>query len=147
MAGRMGAIPAVTALALALLLGPLGCGGGAEGRAADAGALEPAELEALLGAGEGIVVLDVRSPEEFERGHVPGARLLPHRELPDRVHELAGHRDATVVVYCERGGRASAAARVLREAGFRDVRELAGHMARWRREGRPLEGPGGPPGR
>lgn len=132
--GALGA--ALLGLALAGGVAACGAGGGAEGIAA----VEPDELEALLESGEGPLLLDVRRPEEFARGHVPGARLIPHDELPDRLDELGAARDGPVVVYCERGGRASAAARVLREAGFRDVRELAGHMARWRREGRPLEG-------
>ena len=132
------AVGALGAALLGLVLAGIvaACGGGAGGVAA----VEPDELEAVLGSGGAPLLLDVRSPEEFDRGHVPGARLIPHDELPDRLAELEAARDGPVVVYCERGGRASAAARVLREAGFRDVRELAGHMARWRREGRPVEG-------
>ncbi len=131
----------VPVLALALALSLAGCGGEAGGRGAQAAAaVGPDELEALVESGADLLLLDVRTREEFDRGHLPGARLLPHDELAARLGELEEARDEPVVVYCERGGRASAAARVLREAGFRDVRELSGHMARWRREGRRIEG-------
>lgn len=99
--------------------------------------------EALLQALEGAdppLVLDVRTPGEYARGHVPGARNIPHTEVVDRLGELALERERPVVVYCERGGRAALAEAALRQAGFR-VQHLAGDMAAWRAAGRPVEGP------
>ena len=56
------------------------------------------------------LVLDVRSQEEFQEGHVPGAINVPHDELASRLSELSGGTQRPVVVYCERGGRAGMAA-------------------------------------
>jgi rhodanese-related sulfurtransferase len=99
------------------------------------------QLEARLEAGESPLLLDVRTPEEFAAGRVPGAVNIPHTELPARLGELRpGAREREVVVYCERGGRAETAEAVLRTAGFSNVRHLEGDMRAWRNEQRPCEG-------
>lgn len=101
--------------------------------------IAPAELAAQIEAGDAPTVLDVRTPEEFASGHVPGAINIPHDELAGRLDELAFARDSEIVVHCEGGGRASRAEAVLVEAGFSDVRDLDGHMQAWREGGYPVE--------
>jgi phage shock protein E len=101
--------------------------------------MSPEELAARIEAGDAPTVLDVRTPEEFAAGHLPGAINIPHDELAGRLDELDFARDSEVVVHCERGGRASAAEAVLVEAGFSDVRDLDGHMRAWREGGYPIE--------
>ena len=103
-------------------------------------ALAPSEVTERTGA-DGALLLDVRTDEEWQQGHVPGARQVPIQELPERMGELEAWRDRGVVVYCESGRRAAKAADLLREAGFSDVSLLDGSMARWRAEGRPVETP------
>lgn len=99
------------------------------------------QLAARLAAGEAPLVLDVRTPEEFAAGRVPGAVNIPHTELSTRLGELGPEaRQREVVVYCESGGRAGMAKAALREAGFSNVRSLEGDMRAWRREQRPCEG-------
>jgi rhodanese-related sulfurtransferase len=98
--------------------------------------LPPAELAALLQRDEPPLLLDVRTPDEFAAGHVPGATHLPVQELAARLDELAAYRARGVVTYCEAGPRAEQAAALLRESGFAEVRVLAGSMRRWREEGR-----------
>lgn len=130
---RARAFASLAALA-SLAVGAVACG------AANAGGdAEPAELQARIEAGAAPFVLDVRTPEEFARGHVPGAVNIPHDQLPARVGELTAQREAEVVVYCERGGRAGRAAETLAEAGFTGVRHLKGDMSSWRNDGRPTE--------
>lgn len=97
-----------------------------------------------LGGADAPLVLDVRTPEEWAAGHVPGALNVPHQDLPARLQEFEDFREREVVVYCERGGRASVAEAALREAGFRDVRQLEGNMSGWRARGLPVERPGAP---
>ncbi len=87
------------------------------------------------------LVLDVRTAEEFAQGHVPRAINIPHDELGERHAELGVSPDREIVVYCERGGRASKAESVLREAGYTNVLHLAGDMRAWREQGRPIERP------
>jgi rhodanese-related sulfurtransferase len=92
-----------------------------------------------LASGGAALLLDVRTPAEFESGRVPGAVNVPHTELGTRLAELAAHRDGDVIVYCESGRRAAAAAHLLANGGFTSVRHLAGDMAGWRDAGLSIE--------
>jgi phage shock protein E len=85
------------------------------------------------------VVLDVRSPEEFRTGHVPGAVNIPHRQVGARLGELASGKERGIVVYCEGGPRAEYAEQVLENAGFEKVYHLEGDMAAWRMNRLPME--------
>lgn len=86
-----------------------------------------------------IVILDVRTPDEFAAGHVPGARNIPHDQLPNRIAELAGAKDKEVVVYCRSGKRAAVAQETLAKHGFGRITHLEGDMLRWQEEKRPVE--------
>lgn len=86
-----------------------------------------------------VLVLDVRTPEEFAEGHVPNATLIPHDTLEGRLGELETWKGRPVVVYCKAGKRAAIAAAVLTRAGFSDVRHLTGDMDAWRAAGLPIE--------
>lgn len=108
--------------------------------AAGAPAISGEELAARLAAGEAPLVLDVRTPEEFAAGRVPGAVNIPHTQLPARIDELGlEQRAREIVVYCESGRRAAEAEATLRAAGFTDVRHLEGDMRAWRSDERPCE--------
>ncbi|MBV6342502.1 rhodanese-like domain-containing protein [Candidatus Magnetobacterium casense] len=69
-------------------------------------------------------VLDVRQPQEYERGHIPGAILIPLGEIPDRMSELPTNRP--VIVYCRSGNRSMSAAAMLINGSFTDVYNLDG---------------------
>lgn len=93
------------------------------------------ELLEKLENGE-IALLDLRSRKEYQTGHLPEARSIPHTELEERIQELED-TDRTIVAYC-RGPWCVAAIKSvhkLREAGL-DVRRLPGGVAEWRAEGR-----------
>ena len=83
-----------------------------------------------------------RDPKsEYQFGHIPGARNIHFRDIPDRLEaigELAENAD-TIVVYCERGGRATKAEKALIAAGFSNVIQLTGHMKAWRNAAFPIE--------
>ena len=96
------------------------------------------ELISLSKAPSEFVLLDVRSPAEFASGHIAHALNIPHAELPERLPELEASKSAPVIVYCEKGIRASMATDVLLEAGYSDVMHLTGDMRGWRSEERPL---------
>jgi phage shock protein E len=87
------------------------------------------------------LLLDVRSTSEYRSGHVPGAINIPHSQLPARLPELSDAKNRDVVVYCERGGRASTAEQTLRDAGFGGVIHLEGDMSGWRRNDLPTQRP------
>jgi phage shock protein E len=90
-------------------------------------------------SGADLLLLDVRKPEEFAAGHVPGAINIPHDQLASRLAELPASREQPVVVYCRSGRRAALAEDVLRQAGYTGVRHLQGDMLGWEAGGRPVE--------
>lgn len=96
------------------------------------------EIEAFrerLGRGEDLLVLDVRSPEEFggELGHIVGARNLPVDQLPGRLQELAEWSDRPVAIVCRTDRRSAKAAQILARNGFADVHVVRGGMEAWNR--------------
>ncbi|MFP2957349.1 rhodanese-like domain-containing protein [Myxococcus sp. 1LA] len=109
-------ILAVSALSLGLLL--VSC---AHNRSAGAEAHRRVEAGATL--------VDVRTPEEFAAGHLPGAVNIPVEDLPHRFHEL-GSPEKPLVIYCRSGARSIRAERLLKERGFQDVFNL-GPMSAW----------------
>jgi phage shock protein E len=92
-----------------------------------AGDLTPAQAHKLVA--DGALLVDVRSPEEFASGHLPGAVNLPVQELDARLGEL-GPNDRPLVLYCRSGNRSARAAATLTRAGHKDVHNL-GAMSRW----------------
>ena len=101
--------------------------------------IEPKSLnERIAWADRSMVVLDVRTPEEFAAGHLPGAINIPHTELAARVAELDGARDRDIVVYCRTGKRSAQALDVLEQSGFRRLFHLEGDYTRWSEEKRPV---------
>jgi len=118
-------------------------------RAAKAGIKEisPRELDARLGAGEDILLIDVREHSESEQGHLRGSVLVPRGILeaaadpayPKHFPELCEARERDVVVYCATGGRSAMAAAVLQMMGFNKIVSLDGGIARWEQEGLPVQ--------
>jgi len=93
--------------------------------------ITPAELRERL-EGESVpLILDVRSPEEYAEGHIPGAINIPYDQVAANLDWLESFRTAEIVVYCRTGRRAGVAENVMREAGFTQVADLEGHMTSW----------------
>jgi len=87
----------------------------------------------------GAYVLDVRQPDEYVEGHVPGAHLLPLDQLGERAGEVPA--DQPVLVVCRSGGRSATATRALNAAGW-DATNVAGGTLAWIEAGFPVvEGP------
>jgi rhodanese-related sulfurtransferase len=98
--------------------------------------IDPPTLQAMLGSDAPPVLLDVRTGEEFARGHLAQARHIPLAELPQRVNELA--RDTPLVAYCLSGTRSASACQFLAQRGFPDLYNLEGGIAAWSRAGQPI---------
>ena len=98
--------------------------------------LSPGDLENVIGKKK-VQVVDVRAPDEWNRGHLPGAIHIPLAALPERIGEL----DASVpiVLHCQGGGRSSIAASFLQARGVENVSNLAGGYERWVAEGHEVE--------
>lgn len=84
------------------------------------------------------VLLDVREPEEYARGHLPGALNIPQAELATRLSEIP--RDRSIIVVCQVGQRSLRAAQFLKQMDFGEVMNLQGGTAAWQKAGKPLEG-------
>jgi len=89
--------------------------------------IQGGEARKLVAAGARLV--DVRSPEEYARGHLPGAVNIPVQELDGRLADV-GPVDHELIVYCRSGHRSSRAAQILRAHGFTKVHNL-GPMTAW----------------
>ena len=96
----------------------------------------PAELP------EGVVVLDVREPEEWQAGHIEGAVHIPLGTLPVRLHDVPDAQQLLVV--CKVGGRSAQACMYLAQQGQQAV-NLAGGMLEWEAAGRPMVSETGQP--
>jgi rhodanese-related sulfurtransferase len=125
----------VTLIVLTVALSLAGCIGEASGHAT----IAPRDLMTRLQSQQPPVVLDVRSPDEYHMGHVPGALNIPHRQVGARLDELSEAKQRGLVVYCEGGPRTEYAESVLRQAGFEKVYHLEGDMGAWRMSRLPVE--------
>jgi rhodanese-related sulfurtransferase len=103
--------------------------------AADPATIAPDQLVQRLEKNDtSLVVLDVRTPQEFAAGHIPGAVNIPHDQLPNRLAEIAGAKNKDVVVYCRSGRRSAIALETLSSQGFKSVKHLEGDMLKWEEE-------------
>lgn len=102
--------------------------------------LTPADPTMIERAKNGeIILLDVRSPEEFAEGHIPGAINVPHDHIDEYLATLSDHKDKPVVVYCRSGRRADLVIDVLKQHEFNDLRHLEGDMMGWGEAGYPID--------
>ena len=107
------------------------------------------ELLALQAAGAPVV--DVREPDEFADGHLPGAVNIPrgllefevdgHPAVNFETAEALSHRERPVVLYCLSGGRSALAAEALKRLGFTSPVSLAGGILHWADAGHPVASP------
>ncbi len=95
----------------------------------------------------GTLLIDIREPAEFARGHIPGAVLIPRGLLEFEILALLEKRgvsaveDCDIVLYCGTGGRSALAAKSLDDMGFRNVRSMDGGIVAWAEAKLPLDTP------
>jgi phage shock protein E len=82
------------------------------------------------------ILLDVRTPEEFNEGHIAGAVNIPVQELTQRLSEVPD--DKEIIVYCRSGNRSATASNILLENGFSAIYDMGGIIA-WQQAGFPIE--------
>ena len=92
------------------------------------------ELAGLLKLPDAPRLLDVREPEEFEIGALPGARLAPLGQIPGLIEQIADWKNEAVVVYCHHGIRSMHAINFLTQVGFTNLANLSGGIDAWSRE-------------
>lgn len=99
----------------------------------------PAQVREMRARGESAVYLDVREPNEWNLGHLPGAMHIPRGTLETKV-EAVVPRDRKVVIYCASGNRSALAADTLQQMGYADVASMSGGFTGWAQSGGDVEG-------
>jgi sulfur-carrier protein adenylyltransferase/sulfurtransferase len=102
--------------------------------------VDPSEVREHLG--NGVVLVDVRESEEWDAGHIPGAKHVPRGYLESRIEGAVKDRDQRVVLYCASGQRSALAANTLREQlGYENVASMNGGITLWKDRGYDVEVP------
>ncbi len=91
------------------------------------------ELQRLLQNGSPVTLLDVRTRQEYDGGHIPGALLLPYDEVEQQAAALLPDKSRKIVVYCRSGRRSAIAAETLGRLGYEKVSDF-GAVSRWKGE-------------
>ena len=107
-------------------------------RSAGGPCVTPAQATHLINREDALVV-DVRDPGEFGAGHILGAKNVPLARIDEGSPELAKRKDRPLVVYDDRGDRASKAVGALKKQGFSRVVNLSGGIGAWQQAGLPVE--------
>lgn len=95
---------------------------------------EPAEYEqitqshakSIMDNAKDYVLIDARTQEEFDQGHIKGAVMIPEYEIKDRAKDEIPQKDALILVYCRTGRRSKIAAQALADMGYTNVKEFGG---------------------
>ena len=84
------------------------------------------EAKKIMDSQEGYILLDVRTQEEYDQGHIPGAVVIPDTEIEARAEEVLPDKDQLILVYCRSGRRSKNAAQILVELGYTNIKEFGG---------------------
>ena len=84
------------------------------------------EAKEIMDTEEGYIILDVRTQDEFDETHIPGAILIPHDEITEKAEDLLTDKDQLILVYCRSGRRSKLAAEALVELGYTNIKEFGG---------------------
>jgi rhodanese-related sulfurtransferase len=84
------------------------------------------------------IFIDVRTPDEYKEGHIPGAINIPLEQLPDKIAMLPEDKDTLIVSYCKSGWRASLGMMTMRQLGYANVKGFSGSWIAWKDAGHPI---------
>lgn len=84
------------------------------------------EAKQIMDTEEGYIILDVRTQEEYDQGHIPGAILISHEEIAEKAEDVLTDKDQLILVYCRSGRRSKIAVEALVELGYTNIKEFGG---------------------
>ena len=84
------------------------------------------EAKQIMDTEEGYIILDVRTQEEYDEGHIPGAIVISHEEIEEKAKDVLTDKDQLILVYCRSGRRSKIAAEALVELGYTNIKEFGG---------------------
>lgn len=93
------------------------------------GVIEAVQVKEKLDRGDDFLLIDVREPHEYQIARIPGAKLIPLGELPKHLNEL--DREAEIVAHCKSGARSQKAVDLMKQNGFKNVRNMIGGITAW----------------
>jgi molybdopterin/thiamine biosynthesis adenylyltransferase/rhodanese-related sulfurtransferase len=103
--------------------------------------IDPSAVSEVVGA-DGVVIVDVRESDEWDAGHIPGAKFVTRGHLESRIEGAAPDRSERVILYCASGNRSALAAKTLREQlGYEHVESMTGGYTLWKDRGYAVEVP------
>ena len=105
---------------------PFGCVGCSDGGSATYEQISGAEAKALMDSESGYIIIDARTQEEYDEGHIPGAIMIPEYEIADRAEKELPDKNQLILVYCRSGRRSKIAAEELVKLGYTNVKEFGG---------------------
>jgi rhodanese-related sulfurtransferase len=88
--------------------------------------IDSKEAKEIMEQNEDVIILDVRTEEEFREGHIKGAILLPDYEVEEKAEEVLVDKSTTVLVYCRSGRRSASAAKALLTLGYSKIYDFGG---------------------
>lgn len=100
--------------------------------------ISPEEAQKIIQNG-GVVIVDVRAPDEFAGGHIHGAQNININDVSFVEEVKSLDKDAAYVVNCQLGGRSSRAVSLMNELGFKNAMNLEGGIVAWKKAGLPVE--------
>jgi phage shock protein E len=95
--------------------------------------ISPREAKERLATGKGVLLLDVRTPEEYNEIHIPNSISLPLNQLKPGISKVASDKDTEIIVYCLSGMRAASACSQLAAMGYTNVSNMGGIQS-WKYE-------------
>lgn len=84
------------------------------------------EAKEIMDSEEGYIILDVRTQEEYDESHIPGAILIPNTEIEARAGVELADKNQLILVYCRSGRRSKLAAKILVDLGYTNIKEFGG---------------------
>ena len=84
------------------------------------------EAKQIMDSEEGYIILDARTQEEYDEGHIPGAIVISHDEIAEKAEEVLTDKDQLILIYCRSGRRSKIAAEALAELGYTNIKEFGG---------------------
>lgn len=90
------------------------------------------EAHQLIETNRDLVIIDVRTKQEFKAGHIPGSKSIPVGEFASRINELKKYKDTPILVHCASGGRSPAAVRILLEHDFSNIYHMKQGLNGWK---------------
>ena len=88
--------------------------------------ITPQEAKKIMDTQEGYVILDTRTEEEYETGHIPGAIVISHEQIKEKAEQVLTDKAQLILVYCRSGRRSKLAAQDLVDLGYTNVKEFGG---------------------